>query len=52
MADVSTATVRKSLTRDRHIRLTALDASPLWDGVRRGHPHLPPEACACLTELL
>ncbi|MFN7958834.1 MAG: Hsp33 family molecular chaperone HslO [Holophagaceae bacterium] len=46
------ARVIKSLTRDRHIRLASLDASPLWDGVRRGHPHLDPEACACLTELL
>lgn len=46
------AQVLKALTRDRHIRLTALQASPLWDGVRRGHPHLDPEACACLTELL
>ncbi len=46
------APVVKALTRDRHIRLSSLDASPLWDGVRRGHPHLPPEACACLTELL
>src|SRR5512133_2847955 len=46
------AKVVKSLTRDRHIRLSSLDASPLWDGVRRGHPHLDPEACACLTELL
>jgi molecular chaperone Hsp33 len=46
------ARVVKSLTRDRHIRLSSLDASPLWDGVRRGHPHLDPEACACLTELL
>jgi molecular chaperone Hsp33 len=46
------ARVLKSLTRDRHIRLSAMDASPLWDGVRRGHPHLEPEACACLTELL
>jgi len=44
--------VLKSLTRDRHIRLSSLDASPLWDGVRRGHPHLDPDACACLTELL
>ncbi len=42
----------KALTRDRHIRLSLLDASPLWDGVRRGHPHLEPEACACLTQLL
>lgn len=46
------ARVTKSLTRDGHIRLSALDASPLWDGVRRGHPHLEPQACACLTELL
>jgi molecular chaperone Hsp33 len=46
------ARVIKALTKDRHIRLSSLDASPLWDGVRRGHPHLEPEACACLTELL
>ena len=46
------ARVLKALTRDQHIRLSSLDASPLWDGVRRGHPHLEPEACACLTELL
>jgi molecular chaperone Hsp33 len=46
------AQVLKALTRDRFIRLSSLDASPLWDGVRRGHPHLDPEACACLTELL
>ena len=46
------ARVLKALTRDRYIRLSSLDASPLWDGVRRGHPHLDPEACACLTELL
>ncbi|WLT31846.1 Hsp33 family molecular chaperone HslO [Geothrix sp. PMB-07] len=46
------ARVIKALTKDRHIRLSSLDASPLWDGVRRGHPHLDPEACACLTELL
>ena len=46
------ATVIKALTRDRCIRLSSLDASPLWDGVRRGHPHLDPVACACLTELL
>jgi molecular chaperone Hsp33 len=46
------ARVLKALTQDRHIRLSSLDASPLWDGVRRGHPHLDPEACACLTELL
>lgn len=46
------ARVVKSLTKDHHIRMSSLDASPLWDGVRRGHPHLDPEACACLTELL
>ena len=53
MADeLHQAQVVKSLTGDRFIRLSSLDASPLWDGVRRGHPHLDPEACACLTELL
>jgi molecular chaperone Hsp33 len=46
------ARVLKSLTKDRRIRLSSLDASPLWDGVRRGHPHLDPAACACLTDLL
>ena len=46
------ARVIKALTQDGHIRLSSLDASPLWDGVRRGHPHLDPGACACLTELL
>jgi molecular chaperone Hsp33 len=46
------ARVLKALTKDQHIRLSSLDASPLWDGVRRGHPQLDPEACACLTELL
>jgi molecular chaperone Hsp33 len=42
----------RGLTQDHHIRIAALDASPLWDGVRRGHPHLDGDACACLTELL
>ncbi|MBK9797302.1 MAG: Hsp33 family molecular chaperone HslO [Holophagaceae bacterium] len=46
------ARVLKALTQDRHIRLSSMNASPLWDGVRRGHPHLEPAACACLTELL
>ena len=46
------ARVIKALTQDGHIRLSSLDASPLWDGVRRSHPHLDPGACACLTELL
>jgi len=46
------ARVVRGLTHDHHIRIAALDASPLWDGVRRGHPHLDGDACACLTELL
>ena len=46
------ARVVRGLTQDHHIRIAALDASPLWDGVRRGHPHLDGDACACLTELL
>jgi molecular chaperone Hsp33 len=46
------AQVLRALTSDRHIRFSALDASPLWDGVRRGHPHLEAEACATLVELL
>jgi molecular chaperone Hsp33 len=46
------ARVVKALTRDGHIRLASLDASPIWDGIRRGHAHLEAQACACLTELL
>lgn len=46
------ARVVRGFTTDHHIRIAALDSSPLWDGVRRGHPHLDKEACACLTELL
>jgi molecular chaperone Hsp33 len=46
------ALVLRALTSDRHVRLGVLDASPLWDGIRRSHPHLEPEACACLTELM
>ncbi len=48
----SPALVVRALTSDRHIRFSALDASPLWDGVRRGHPHLEAEACAVLVEVL
>ena len=44
--------VLRALSSDHHIRLSALDATPLWDGVRRGHPRLEAEACACLTQLL
>lgn len=40
------------MTSDRTIRFSALNASTLWDGVRRGHPHLDTAACACLTETL
>jgi len=47
-----TTRVIRALSADRHIRLAVLDARPLWDSVRRGHPHLESEACACLVELL
>ncbi len=46
------ARVLRALTADHHIRFAVLDAGPLWDGVRRGHPHLEAEACACLVEWL
>jgi len=46
------ASVVRALTTDRHIRMSAMDATPLWDGVRRGHPHLEATACAPLVELL
>jgi molecular chaperone Hsp33 len=29
-----------------------VDATSLWDGVRRGHPHLEADACSLLVELL
>jgi molecular chaperone Hsp33 len=29
-----------------------MDATSVWDGVRRGHPHLEAEACVPLVELL
>jgi len=48
----SKARVVRALTSDHHIRFAALDASPLWDGVRRGHPQLEAGACAALVELL
>ncbi len=47
-----TTRVIRALTADKHIRLAVLDARPLWDSVRRGHPQLEAEACACLVELL
>jgi molecular chaperone Hsp33 len=48
----SPARVIRALTSDHHIRFAALDASALWDGVRRGHPQLEAPACAQLVELL
>ncbi len=52
MNDWPLARVTRALTSDQRIRMAALDASALWDGVRRGHPQLDADACACLTELL
>lgn len=46
------ARVLRALTSDHHIRFTVLAAGSLWDGIRRGHPHLEAQACACLVELL
>lgn len=48
----ASARVVRALSSDHHIRLAALDARALWDGVRRGHPYLGADACACLTELM
>jgi len=48
----SSARVIRALSSDHHVRFTALDASPLWDGVRRGHPYLEATGCAPLVELL
>lgn len=52
MDGTPTARIVRALTEDNRIRLAVVDASPLWDGVRRGHPHLAAEACARLTEVL
>jgi len=48
----SVAGILRALTHDQQIRFTALDASPLWDGIRRGHPQLEAPACAALAQLL
>jgi len=48
----SAARILRALSTDQQIRFAALDASPLWDGVRRGHPQLEAPACAALVELL
>ena len=53
MSDLPEAAwIIRALSRDHHVRIAALDASPLWDGVRRGHPQLEAGACAPLVELL
>ena len=52
MSDSPQARLVRALTDDRHIRFAALQATPLWDGVRRSHPHLEAGACAALTENL
>lgn len=52
MSDAPQARLVRALTEDRTIRLAALQATPLWDGVRRSHPHLEAGACAALTENL
>ena len=52
MNDSPQARLLRALTDDRHIRFAALQATPLWDGVRRSHPHLEAGACAALTENL
>jgi molecular chaperone Hsp33 len=52
MADaLPRARVLRALTSDHQVRFSVLEADALWDGVRRGHPHLEPAACACLVEL-
>ncbi|HJU82813.1 MAG TPA: Hsp33 family molecular chaperone HslO [Holophagaceae bacterium] len=52
MTDGTPARLVRAMTDDQFIRMATIEATPLWDGVRRGHPHLEAEACACLTELL
>ena len=52
MNDSPSARLVRALTDDRHIRFAVLQATPLWDGVRRSHPHLEAGACAALTQAL
>lgn len=52
MNDAPQARLVRALTDDRQIRFAALQATPLWDGVRRSHPHLEAGACAALTQAL
>ncbi len=46
------ARILRALTADHHVRLAAMDAGPLWDGVRRGHPNLDAGACEPLVEIM
>ncbi len=46
------ARVLRAMTADHCIRFAIVDAGPLWDGVRHGHPGLDADPCACLVELL
>ena len=48
----SPSRILRALTSDHQVRFAALDAGPLWDGVRRGHPQLEAQACASLVELM
>jgi molecular chaperone Hsp33 len=52
MNDALPARLVRALTDDRHIRFATIQATPLWDGVRRSHPHLEAGACAALTQQL
>lgn len=48
----SAARIIRAITKDHNVRFAALDASPLWDGVRRSHPHLDAQACSALVEVM
>jgi molecular chaperone Hsp33 len=48
----SVSRIIRALTKDRNVRFAALDATSLWDGVRRGHPHLEAAACTPLVEIM
>lgn len=52
MNETFPARVVRALSADHFIRMTTLNAAPLWDGVRRGHPQLGPEPCSVLVQLL
>ncbi len=52
MEPAAKARVIRAVSSDRQIRFSAVTSSALWDGVRRGHPHLEATACACLVDAL